>query len=747
MAGWGHAERGERDRIGGTGVSGWSVLSAAEPEVQILRVARAPNKGTPAASTFVTLPIRDGVVRAACPHDCPDTCSMLVHVRDGRATRVQGDPDHPVTRGFLCTKVNRYVERTYHADRLTAPLRRVGPKGSGQFAPATWNDALDEIAARLHGVREGDGPQAILPYSYAGTMGLVQGGSMDRRFFHRLGASLLARTICASAGSEAWRHTYGERMGPTPEEVDRARLILLWGTNTLTSNPHLWPAIRRAREGGARVVAVDPIRTRTAAQCDLHLPIRPGTDAALALGMMHVILREGLQDQEYLARYTVGWEQLPEQVAGWDPRRTAEVTGLAADTIERLAVEYASTRPSFIRLNYGMQRHAGGGMAVRTVSLLPALTGAWRDAGGGVTLSTSGAFHFNLRALERPDWIPAGTRTINMVRLGDALTLPDAGVGGPPVRALVVYNSNPAAVAPDLRRVREGLGREDLFTVVLEHFQTDTADYADWVLPATTQLEHWDVHGAYGHLYVTLNRPAIAPVGESLPNSEIFRRLAARMGLVEPEFADSDLDLIRQALDTDHPHHQGITLERLLEQGWVRLAAPSPFAPLATPGRLKTASGRIQIRAEELATMGLDALPTYTPPAEGWEVDRGVRVERTALVLLSPPEHAFMNSTFANVPSLRKSAGEATLLLHPDDAGARGLRSGDRVRIWNRRGDFFARAEITDDVRPGVVVSYGVRWARLSEEGRTVNDTTSQGLTDLGGGAVFYDNAVEVEPG
>ncbi len=686
--------------------------------------------------------MRNGVVRGACPHDCPDTCAMLVHVRDGRAVRVQGDPEHPVTQGFLCTKVNRYVERTYHADRLTTPMRRVGLKGEGRFEPASWDEALDDIAARLRGAAEAHGAQAVLPYSYAGTMGLVQGSSMDRRFFHRLGATLLARTICAAAGTEGWRHTYGDRMGPTPEEAEHAKLVLLWGTNTLTSNPHLWPALRRAREREARLIAIDPIRTRTAARCDLHLPLRPGTDAALALGMMHVILREGLEDVDYLRRHTVGWEKLSGRAAGWTPERTAGVTGLEASQVEELAREYALARPSFIRINYGMQRHAGGGMAVRTVSLLPAVTGAWREVGGGVTLSTSGAFKLNGVALERPDWIPAGTRTINMIRLGDALTLPDAGVGGPPVKALVVYNSNPAAVAPDLGRVREGLRREDLFTVVLEHFRTDTADYADWLLPATTQLEHWDVHASYGHLYVTLNRPSIEPVGESLPNSEIFRRLAARLGFDEPEFRDSDLDLIRQALDSEHPWLEGITLEALLESGWMRLRAPRPFAPYADPGRLSTPSGKIQIEAPELESLGLDALPDFIPPAEALP-SRGER--SPLLALLSPPEHPFLNSTFANVSPLRKAAGEARLLLHPNEAAVRGLRTGDRVRVSNARGYFFAAAEVTEDVRPGVAVSHGVRWARFSEDGRTVNDTTSQAETDLGGGAVFYDNAVEVE--
>jgi anaerobic selenocysteine-containing dehydrogenase len=688
--------------------------------------------------------IQSGVVRGACPHDCPDTCAMLVHVEDGRAVRVQGNPDHPVTQGFLCTKVNRYVERTYHADRLTTPLRRVGRKGEGRFEPATWDEALDDIAAHLQRVIDTDGPQAILPYSYAGTMGLVQSQSMDRRFFHRLGASLLARTICAAAGTEAWKHTYGDRMGPTPEEVEHARLILLWGTNTLTSNPHLWPALRRAREAGARIIAIDPIRTRTAAQCDLHLPIRPGTDAALALGMMHLIFRNGMEDRDYLQRHTVGWESLEERVREWTPARTAEITGLETEQVVALARDYALTRPTFIRINYGMQRHAGGGMAIRTVSLLPAVTGAWRDVGGGATLSTSGAFKANTTALERPDWVPAATRTINMIRLGDALTLPDAGVGGPPVRALVVYNSNPAAVAPDLGAVRRGLAREDLFTVVLEHFQTDTADYADWILPATTQLEHWDVHTSYGHLYVTLNRPAIAPVGESLPNSEIFRRLAARMGFDDPEFRDTDLDLIRQALDSTNPALRQITLERLLDEGYVRLDVGQPFAPFANPARLNTPSGKIQIYAPEMERLGLDPLPTYTPPAESADAAPEL-AQRFPLMLLSPPEHQFMNSTFVNIPALKKAAGEAKLLLHPNEAAVRGLADGDRVRTWNERGDFFARAVVTEDVRPGVAVSYGVRWARLSEAGRTVNDTTSQAETDMGGGAVFYDNAVEVE--
>ncbi|MGH7664566.1 MAG: molybdopterin-dependent oxidoreductase, partial [Gemmatimonadaceae bacterium] len=455
---------------------------------------------------------------------------MLVTVEGGRAVRVAGDPAHPVTAGFLCAKVNRYVERTYHSERVLQPMRRTGRKGEGTFAPISWDDAITEIAERLGAIAHSPGgAQQILPYSYAGTMGLVQGSSMDRRFFHLLGASKLDRTICSMAGTVGMRMTVGANIGADAEGLPESDLVLLWGTNTLTSNPHLWPLVLRARERRAPVIAIDPIRTRTAAQCDEWIGIRPGTDAALALGMMHVIFEEGLEDRDYIDRYTLGADELRGRACEYPPDRVAGITGIAEERIVELARAYGRARSAFVRINYGLQRHRGGGMAVRTIACLPAIAGHWRRAGGGVQLSTSGTFRFNSAALERPDLSPPA-RTINMIRLGEALTAPDAGVGGPPVRALVVYNSNPASVAPDRGAVQRGLEREDLFTVVLEHFQTDTADYADILLPATTQLEHWDVHFAYGHLYATLNRPSIAPAGESRPNTEIFRMIAARMG-------------------------------------------------------------------------------------------------------------------------------------------------------------------------------------------------------------------------
>jgi anaerobic selenocysteine-containing dehydrogenase len=682
-------------------------------------------------------------IRGACPHDCPDCCATLVTVENGRATRIQGDPEHPFTQGFLCAKVNRYLERTYHRERLTTPLRRVGPKGSGQFERATWDEALDAIAAKLNAIAQSaDGPQAILPYSYAGTMGLVQGSSMDRRFFNLLGASHLDRTICSMAGTVGMRMTVGASIAADGEGIPQSDLVLLWGTNTLTSNPHLWPFIRKAKENGARVIAIDPLRTRTADQCNEWIAIRPGTDGALALGMMHVLFAEGLQDDDYLARYTLGADELRARVIEYPPERVASITGIPAQRIVELAREYGRAKAAFIRVNYGLQRHGGGGMAVRTIACLPGVTGHWRRAGGGVQLSTSASFQFNKNALERPDLSPP-VRLINMIRLGEALTRADAGVGGPPVKALVVYNSNPAAVAPDSNEVVRGLAREDLFTVVLEHFQTDTADWADWVLPATTQLEHWDVHFSYGHLYVTLNRPAIEPMGEAKPNSEIFRLLAARMGMKHPSLQDDDVTLIRQSLDSAHENMKGVTFDALMANGFARLNLPVPYVPFAEGG-FPTPSGKCEFVSERMKQMGLDPLPTFTPPYEFPESVPELAA-RFPLTLISSPRHQFLNTTFVNIDSLRRNA-EPEVLVHPLDAARRGIVEGARVVVENDRGHFTGVARIGDGVREGVVWAPSIWWMKLTSDRANANATTSQRETDMGHGPVFYDNLVEVSP-
>ncbi len=683
------------------------------------------------------------VIRGACPHDCPDTCATLVTVEGGRATRIQGDPDHPFTQGFLCTKVNRYLERTYHAERVLTPLRRVGPKGKGEFVEATWDEALDAIAEKLNAIRASkDGPQAILPYSYAGTMGYLQGESMDRRLFHLIGASKLDRTICSTAGMMGMRMTVGANIGADADEVPHSDLILLWGTNTLTSNPHLWPKVLEARAKGAKVICIDPIRTRTAEQCDEWIGIQPGTDAALALGMMHVIFAEGLEDRDYLAKHTLGEAELRERVKEYPLDRVARITGVDAATITSLARRFAAAKACFLRVNYGLQRHGGGAMAVRTIACLPAVTGHWRRPGGGVQLSSSANFAFDKKALHREDLSPAGTRTINMSLLGDALTKPDAGVGGPPVKAIIVYNSNPAAIAPDFNNVIRGFSRDDLFTVVLEHFRTDTCDYADWVLPATTQLEHWDVHLSYGHLYATLNKPAIAPLGQALPNTEIFRRLAARMGLDHPCLKDDDLTLVKQALGSGDPKMETVQFDTLDRDGWARLNLPKPYAPYAE-GNFKTPSAKCEFYSARMKEMGLDPLPAFTPPHEFPEKVPALAA-KYPITLISSPAHQFLNSTFVNIGPLQRAAREPEVALHPADAERRGIPQGARVVVQNDRGHFLATARVREGIREGVAWAPGVWWAKLSPDKRNVNTTTSQLLTDMGAGPVFYDNLVEI---
>ena len=706
------------------------------------------------------------IVTGVCPHDCPDSCSWQVAVdrATGRALDIWGHPEHPVTAGALCTKVDRYLERTYHRDRLTTPLKRTGAKGEGRFMPVSWDEAIDGIAARLQETITRYGAESVLPYSYAGTMGLLQGEGMAQRFFNRMGASQLARTICSVAGGEGYAYTIGATEGMETEAFARAKLILIWGSNTLTSNMHLWPFVQQAKNDGARVVVIDPARTRTARAAGEWFPLRPGTDAALALAMMHVIIGEGLIDADYVERYTLGFDALAARVAEWTPERAAEITGAPAERIRELARAYATTRPAAIRVNYGLQRHAGGGMAARTVACLPALVGAWRDHGGGIQLSASGAFrHMDRTALHRPDLLTGEPRTLNMIRLGDALSLDPAAIArahhhprpvdaetrpedaGPPVKALIVYNSNPAAVNPDQSAVLDGLRRDDLFTVVLEHFQTDTADYADYVLPATTQLEHWDIIKPYGHLHLALNRPAIAPIGQSLPNSEIFRRLAAALGYAEPCFAQSDEEILRQLVESQtHPTFDGITWDALLDKGFVRLNLPQPYLPFAQGG-FPTPSGKCEFYSERMAQDGYDPLPAYTPPA--WQQAGEPSIDTIApLICISPPAHSFLNSSFVNVDRLRAREGQPLLRIHPADAAARDIADAATVRVWNERGEVHLVAALDDGLAPGTVLAPGVWWAKFSPDRRNVNQLTDQQQSDMGGGASFYDVRVQVAP-
>jgi anaerobic selenocysteine-containing dehydrogenase len=671
------------------------------------------------------------VVKVACPHDCPDTCAMLVTVENGVATKIQGDPSMPFTDGTLCTKVAHYLERTYAPDRLLYPLKRIGPKGRGQFKRVSWDEALDEIAARLKPLAA-DNPETILPCSYAGTMGMVQYSSMDRRFFHRLGATLLDRTLCSTAGKFGLRATLGGSVGMDPERFDEARLILLWGANPVVSNLHLWSRVQEAKRRGAKVVAIDPYRSLSAEKCSQHVALQPGTDGALALGMMHVLIADDLIDHDYVAKYTVGYEALRRRVLeSYSAEWAAHACGLRVEEVVQLARDYGRTKPAAIRLNYGMQRHAGGGIAARTVACLPALVGAWRDAAGGIVLTTADFYKFDHAALERPDLL-AGRRprVINQSKLGEALNSAE-----PPVRAIIVYNNNPVAVCPDSDKVIAGFSREDLFTVVMDHFQTDTADYADIVLPATTQLEHYDVHKSYGHLYVLGNNPAIAPLGESLPNSEVFRRLAARMGFDEPCFRDSDEEVCRTALGSDFDWNE------LKRRGWQRLSKPERFAPFAQGG-FPTPSGKCELFSAALEKQGIDPLPFYNPPAE---VADDALARRFPLAFISPPARHFLNSSFANLARFREFEREPHLDMHPEDAAARGIQDGDRVRVFNDRGGYTLKARVNGKPRRGVVVAPSVWWKKYARDGGNANNVTSQRTTDLGGGATFYDCRVQVE--
>jgi anaerobic selenocysteine-containing dehydrogenase len=684
-------------------------------------------------------------VRAACPHDCPDTCAILVTVDNGVATEVKGDPEHPTTAGVLCTKVSRYVERTYHPDRVLYPMRRVGRKGEGKFERITWSEAIDEIAQRLGDIAARD-PQAILPYSYAGTMGLVQGDSMSLRFFNKLGASLLDRTICATAGATGYKYTIGGSIGTDIEQFQNARLILIWGGNPIASNLHLWMRVQEAKRRGAKLIAIDPYRSLTAEKCHQHIALLPGTDAALALGMMHVLINEDLVDFDYVSKYTLGFDALRARAAEWTPERTAETCGITAGEVIELARVYGQTARSgegaVIRMNYGLQRVRGGGMAVRNIACLPALVGAWRHKAGGVQLSTSGSFPANRPALQRPDLLDGRMpRTINMTTIGDDLLKEASPDFGPKIEAVIVYNANPLAIAPDSATVQKGFEREDLFTVVLEHFQTDSADYADILLPATTQLEHVDAHLAYGHLYMMANNAAVAPIGEAKPNTEFFRLLAARMGFDDPCFQESDDALAAQAFDKRHERAVHFDWESLKRKGWQKLNMPeAPFAE----GGFPTPSGKCEFYSSSMAQDGLDPLPAYIPPYES-PASNPELARKYPLAMISPPARNFLNSTFVNVQSLRATEGEPHLDIHPNDAARRGILHGDMARIFNDRGSFVARARVTDKAREGLVVGLSIWWKKLASDGKNANEVTSQRLTDMGRAPTFYDTLVQVE--
>ena len=697
----------------------------------------------------------------ACPHDCPDTCSILTTVEDGKAIAVRGNPDHPFTRGRLCVKVNNYEERVYSDKRVLYPLKRVGPKGSGQFQRISWDEAIETIATRWKSIIAEHGAQAILPYSYLGTQGIINGLNVGDPLFNKLGATVSERTFCDSASCTAYMMTIGPTPGVDPESFVHSKYILLWACNTLGTNSHHWPFIEQARKAGAKLVVIDPVRTRTARLADWHIPIRPGTDAALALAMIHVIIKENLVDRDYIDKHTVGYDELAERASTYTPELAAQETGIPVDDIVKLAREYATTPPAVVRIGVAVERHAGGGQTVRAIACLPGLVGAWKHVGGGLLQLPIWAFPVKWDVLMRPDLQPEKMRVLNSWRLGPALT-GELGFD-PPIKSLFVYNANPMAMVTEQTKLEKGLERDDLFTVVSEHFLTDTARYADIVLPATTQLEQKDIMFSWGHLYLSYNNAAIEPLGEAVPNTELFRRLAKAMGIEDPSFYRTDDEMIEASLDWTNPVLQGITLQDVKAKGYARLTVPSAadWAP-HRDGNFPTPTGKCEFKSTitgggnfvvPLFRQGyngdqdgtpVDPLPHYIPPNENSRTAPEL-AKRYPLSLISPKSHAFLNSNYGNLPAQTAQAGEEqAVFLHPDDAEQRGIVAGAPIRVFNDRGAFEAFATLSPDVMPGVVMAPSGYWHRSNRKGATVHALTPPAFADLGRGPTFSDVLVQV---
>ena len=681
---------------------------------------------------------------SVCPHDCPDTCALKVEVEDGKIVKVAGDPLHPLTKGVICEKVRAYPERIY-GNRILYPMRRTGKKDGGEFKRISWNDAIDEITKRWRELISKYGSESIMPYSYGGTEGVINKASMDRRLFNKIGATALDRTICSAAGSLGYQLAYGESKGVNPLDTVNAKLIIFWGINALETNMHQALLAEAARKEGAKIIAIDVHRNKTAKWVDDFYMILPGSDGALALGIAHIILRDNLENKEFLKKYSFGFDEFRKKAHEYPPDKVAGITGLSKERIEHLAKLYAETKPSFLRIGNGLQHHKNGGINTWLISLLPALTGAWSDKGGGALKSNSGYFPLNEEALKRPDLLKKPVRTVNMVQLGKAL----CEVSNPPIMSLYVYNSNPAVVAPNQNLVIKGLAREDLFTVVHEQTTTDTAKWADIILPATTSFEHADLYVSYWHTFIQWADPVIQPLGEAKPNIEVFKLIANALDFNDECFSDTEEDIARQAVDLPYWKEKGITFERLKKERFIKIETEDyPFEF----DKLNTSSGKIEFKSKKVSACGLSEVPQYNPINEYYDFrNTGFNKNNTALntnyplIFVSPPNHFFLNSSFAGATSLKAKAIEPFLEINPEDAEARGINDGDLIRVENERGGLSIKAKVVNSVLPGVVVSAGLWWKDDYANGSGVNALTPDDLSDIGGGAVFFSSLVEVK--
>ena len=696
----------------------------------------------------------------ACPHDCPDTCAMIYTVEEGRLTGVKGNPDHPMTRGALCTKLNDFERHHYNPDRILHPMRRSGPKGSGQFTRITWTQALDEIFSRFSEVVEAHGREAILPYNYLGNEGVVQGLTVGDAFFNRLGASVAEKTFCGSGSCTAWLLTVGPTNGLDPMSFSQSKYIVIWGCNSVSTNIHHWHVVKEAQRAGAKVVVIDPYRSRTAKEADWHIVPKPGTDGALAMSLIHCIINGNLIDRDYVEKHTVGFDQLKERAEPFTPEYAESLCGVPAADIRMLAHEYATTRNAAIRPGIAVERSAGGAQALRAIFSLPALTGGWKDPGGGIYQMPLWEFPVHWDRVCRPDWIPEGTRAVNVLKLGAVLN-GEAGLD-PGIHALMVYNANPVSNSTETAAIKRGLGREDLFTVVSEHFVTDTARYADILLPATMAAEHDDMMFSWGHFFFTLNEKAIPAPGEAVSNAELFRRLAKRFGFTDPQFSMSEAELMEWYIDWDSPKMGGIGMDHFREHGWYRLnlGDPQTRTPHAE-GNFPTPSGKCeffsaaaaengnfvaapfrQMYAAEQGAEPLDPLPGWVPQNEAPTTNGGLAA-RFPLNIVSPKSHGFLNSQYANEAHKIARQGEQAILINPSDASGRKIVEGVLVRVFNDRGAFHGQARVTDDVPPGVVVASLGYWHALNRDG-AVNVVSSSTYGGMGHSPTFSDNLVEV---